>query len=46
MRLPLPPRSVIVLLACATTFGGIADAATSDCVGCHDQVTPLAVMDW
>ena len=46
MRLPLPSRAVMALLACAAAFAGMAGAAPSDCVGCHDQVTPLAVTDW
>ena len=47
MRLPLPSRPVMALLACAAAFAGMAGAAPSDCgAGCHDQVTPLAVTDW
>ena len=46
MRLPLPSRPVMALLACAAAFAGTAGAAPSDCVGCDDQVTPLAVTDW
>ena len=29
-----------------TCASGTTRAAPSDCVGCHDQVTPLAVTDW
>jgi len=33
-------------LAIAGAAGGQAMAAAPDCIGCHDQATPLVVMDW
>jgi hypothetical protein len=34
------------MLACASFAPRCAVGAESECVGCHDKVTPQAVMDW
>jgi hypothetical protein len=39
--------TVALLVFAGTILGGTAVVAGApDCVGCHDQTTPLAVMDW
>jgi hypothetical protein len=39
-------RIALAALAFAGTAGGQVMAAAPDCIGCHDQATPLVVMDW